>query len=515
MQHDVSTSSLQQPDAAPSLPAKRGIWWSVLAIAAVASGATWWTVEAANDLPAETARHANELSKAFRYAAEKVTPTVVKITTVSRAKNTQSMTFRGNPFEGTPFEDYFKNDDSLRGFRQLPAPRAQQGLGSGVIIDPSGIILTNNHVVNGADEVYVHLNDGREFRATDIRVDPQTDLAVLRIEGAGKLPAAVLGRSDDLEIGDWVIAIGHPFSLDTTVSAGIISGKGRGLASVSRAQFLQTDAAINPGNSGGPLVNLNGEVIGINTAIATNSGGYQGIGFAVPIDLAKWVIAQLQDRGSVQRAYLGVKIEPLTADLAEQFRVKPNQGVLVAEVNADTPAARAGVKDGDVIVAFDGQAVHNPRELQAVVERSPIDKALPMTVVRDGKQMNLSVKLEVLPEQLVVSSTPLRERSQSNTNNDSYRNEKLGLEVSNMSSEVASRLGYEGFNGVLVSHVEPGSPADRMGLEEGMLVLAVDRQSVSSVAEFKKAMEKASVADGVLLQVRSAAGNRYLVLKAN
>jgi Trypsin-like serine proteases, typically periplasmic, contain C-terminal PDZ domain len=240
MQHDVSTSPLQQPDAPPSLPNKRGLWWSVLAIAAVASGATWWTVEAANDLPADTARHANELSKAFRYAAEKVTPTVVKITTVSRAKNTQSMTFRGNPFEGTPFEDYFKDDDAFRGFRQLPAPRAQQGLGSGVIIDPSGIILTNNHVVNGADEVYVHLNDGREFRATDIRVDPQTDLAVLRIEGAGRLPAAELGRSEELEIGDWVIAIGHPFSLDTTVSAGIISGKGRGLASVSRAQFLQT-----------------------------------------------------------------------------------------------------------------------------------------------------------------------------------------------------------------------------------------------------------------------------------
>ena len=514
MQTDVSPST-PQPSMRPHGPANRQIWWSVVAIAAVVTGATWWSVEAANDLPAETARHANELSKAFRYAAERVTPTVVKITTYSRAGAAQTMRLPSNPFEGTPFEDYFKDDDLFRGFRDAPRAPARQGLGSGVIIDPSGIILTNHHVVNSADEVYVRLNDGREFKATDIRVDPQTDLAVLRIEGAGQLPAARMGNSDELEIGDWVIAIGHPFSLDATVSAGIISGKGRGLASVSRAQFLQTDAAINPGNSGGPLVNLNGEIIGINTAIATNSGGYQGIGFAVPIDLAKWVVEQLKDRGSVQRAYLGVKIEPLTADLARQFRVQPNQGVLVAEVNADTPAARAGLQDGDVIVAFDGKAVQNPRELQAVVERSPTNRPLPMTVVRDGRERQITVTLEPLPEELVVSSAPIRERARSSTNNESYRSDKLGLEVTNMTTEVARRLGYEGFDGVLVSRVEPGSPADRLGLSEGMLVLAVDRQEVKNVEQFKKVMEKASLSDGVLLQVRSAGGNRFLVLKIN
>ena len=233
------------------------------------------------------------------------------------------------------------------------------GIGSGVIIDPSGIILTNNHVVDGAGKIMVRLHDGREFEATDVKRDPKTDLAILRIKGAGKLTAVKLGNSDDAQVGDWVLALGDPFGLEGTVTAGIISAKGRPLGA-TRANFIQTDAAINPGNSGGPLVNLDGEVVGINTAISSNNGGNQGVGFAISSNLAKWVSQQLIANGTVKRAYLGVAIQPVDPDLAKQFGVETMQGVVVADVQPDTPAAAAGVKPGDVIVEFAGKAGHQP-----------------------------------------------------------------------------------------------------------------------------------------------------------
>ena len=235
-----------------------------------------------------------------------------------------------------------------------------------MIVDPSGIILTNNHVVAGGGQVMVRLHDGREFKAVDIKTDPKSDLAILRIEGAGTLPAARLGDSNKVEVGDWVLALGEPFGLEGTVTAGIVSAKGRGLGITDREDFLQTDAAINPGNSGGPLVNLDGEVIGINTAISTNNGGYQGVGFAIPIDLAKWVGGQLEQSGRVHRAYLGVMIQPVTQPLAEQFKVKVNTGVLIAEVQPDSPAAKAGLKAGDVVLQFAGRPVSNPRRVAGV-----------------------------------------------------------------------------------------------------------------------------------------------------
>ena len=285
-------------------------------------------------------QHAKALSRAFRQAAEMAAPTVVKSKTSTRVA-ARPTTGRDNPFRGTPFEDFFNDRDMERLFP--PGQRVpRDGVGSGVIVDPAGIILTNNHVVEGADDISVELSDGRTFKAQDVKTDPSTDLAVLRLTGVDSLPAAKLGDSDDLEIGDWVIAIGNPFELELTVSAGIISGKGRVLGAIDRAMFLQTDAAINPGNSGGPLVNLDGEVIGINTAIASNSGGYQGVGFAIPINLAKWVTTQLIEKGSVQRAYLGVVIGEVNAALAEQFNVPRNGGVLVSEVLPKTPAADAG-----------------------------------------------------------------------------------------------------------------------------------------------------------------------------
>ncbi len=256
----------------------------------------------------------------------------------------------------------------------MPSPhgRAREGVGSGVIVDPSGIILTNNHVVDGADEVLIELADGREFKADEVKTDPASDLAVLRIKGAGSLPTATLGDSDQMQIGDWVLAIGNPFGLEQTVSAGIISGKGRELET-TRARMLQTDAAINPGNSGGPLVNLEGEVIGINTAIATNNGAFQGVGFVIPSNLAKWVMGQLIKQGSVDRAYLGVAPREVTRTIAAHIdHAKRGEGALIEEVTADSPAAEAGLKNGDIIVEVNGHKIHSPAELRELVERATV-----------------------------------------------------------------------------------------------------------------------------------------------
>jgi len=278
--------------------------------------------------------HANALSTAFRRAAEIATPSVVVVRSVVKPKQVKGRgrgpAARGNPFKGTPFEDMFP-EGVPEGFEfGMPEGRmpGRSGVGSGVIVSDDGLVITNNHVVEGADEVVVELSDGREFEAAEIKTDPESDLAVVKLQGARGLPVAKLGDSDQLSIGDWVIAIGNPFELETTVSAGIISGKGRELGSIRRAQFLQTDAAINPGNSGGPLVNLAGEVVGINTAIASNSGGYQGIGFAIPVNLAKWVTGQLIDKGTVERAFIGVQMGPLDRRMAAKLGVGDRKGVL-------------------------------------------------------------------------------------------------------------------------------------------------------------------------------------------
>ena len=284
-------------------------------------------------------RHAQELSDAFHNAAEVAMPSVVTIRSKTKVHPVGRHVPKGenrpqrgdNPLKGTPFEDLF-GGHGLEDLNPQQMPH-REGMGSGVIIDRSGIVLTNNHVVEGADEVIIHLADGREFKGDDIKTDPQSDLAVVHIHGAGTLPAAVLGDSDRLKIGDWVMAIGNPFGFEQTVSAGIISGTGRELSeSASRTRFLQTDAAINPGNSGGPLINLEGEVIGINTAIASSNGSFNGLGFAIPVNTAKWITNQLTQQGSVQRAYLGVRLEPMSSELAVKLGAHHGEGVLVSQV---------------------------------------------------------------------------------------------------------------------------------------------------------------------------------------
>jgi len=465
------------------------------------------------DEATEAMSHATALSKAFRHAAEVATPSVVVVRSEAKPKKTPQG--RGpqrgeNPFKGTPFEDFFR-DGLPEGFEFGPhggMPRS--GVGSGVIVDASGIVLTNNHVVEGADEVTVELADGREFKAKEIKTDPDSDLAVVRLADAANLPTARLGDSDKLDTGDWVIAIGNPFELETTVSAGIISGKGRELGGIRRAKFLQTDAAINPGNSGGPLVNLAGEVVGINTAIASNSGGYQGIGFAIPINLAKWVSEQLIAKGAVERGYLGVSIGALSRDMAAKLGVTDRKGVLVSEVMAGTPAAEAGVQELDVITAFDGQPVDGPRTLQELVERAAMGKPHTVTILRDGQPKSLSIAVKPLPEKMAAAGGD-GGRKVGPSGKESYFSEAFGLGVT--SKAAVADEAYEGIDGVLVERVDPDGIAAEAGLGPNVLVRKVGRTPVTTVEEFAAAIEKESPDEGVVLQVRTPRGNAVILLK--
>jgi serine protease Do len=507
--------------------------------AVTSTGTAWYSDTTAAPSQAATAAHAatsekttdpaagyaKALSSAFRNVANRILPSVVMITNAPAMaersgerksapdENGEEMPFG---FRGTPFGDLFKSPEFHRFFKEFPSVpmpgmpgRGMVGAGSGVIVDPSGVILTNNHVVAGGGRVTVRLHDGREFKAVDIKTDPKTDLAVLRIEGAGPLPAAHLGNSDKVEVGDWVLALGEPFGLEGTVTAGIVSAKGRGIGITDREDFIQTDAAINPGNSGGPLVNLDGDVIGINTAISSNSGAYQGVGFAIPANLAKWVGGQLETAGKVHRAYLGVVIQPVTQSLAEQFKVKVHEGVLVTEVRSGTPAAAAGLNPGDVILDFAGKPVSSPRELQGLVESAKVGSSQTLTILRDGKRMTLNVICREQPADFGM----VRTRSRGPGNMQSSKFDKLGIQVEDLTPQVAEQLGVKVDHGVAITDVRSGSPADLAGLANGMVITEANRQPVKSVEDLRKALGTSTLEKGVLLLVRSAEGSRFVVIQ--
>ncbi len=472
--------------------------------------------------------YAKTLSTAFREAADEVLPSVVMIRTTPKIvqRSTPERSPRGGrdpleQFKGTPFEDFFGEDffgdqpGTRRFFREMPSvPHGDgggSGLGSGVIIDESGIILTNNHVGAGGGDIVVRLHDGREFKAADVKTDPKTDLAVVYIEGADNLKVAQLGDSEEAMVGDWVLALGDPFGLEGTVTAGIISAKGRGIGITDRENFLQTDAAINPGNSGGPLVNLDGQVVGINTAIHSRSGGNQGVGFAIPINLAKWVSNQLINEGVVRRAYLGVMIQPVTHQLAEQFGVKAKHGVVVSNVQEGTPAEKAGLESGDVIVEFAGRPVVSPQALQGAVEQTPVNKRTSMVVVRDGKRVKLDVTVEEQPSDYGVASM---RRQGSDKNTESSRFQRLGIEAETLTEEVAEQLGVKADHGVVITRVESGSVADRAGLETGMVVVEAARKAIKSVDDLEKVISDESLEKGLLLLVRTQTGSSFVVLRA-
>jgi len=432
----------------------------------------------------------------FVTLARKTTPIVVNIST------TQTSEARGSQEFGSPFGDDDPFNDFWRRFFGGPAPRGpqrQRSLGSGFIIDGDGSILTNNHVVENASKIVVKLSDDQEYEAKVIGRDPKTDIAIIRINAKTNLPTASFGDSDKLEVGEWVMAIGNPFGLDSTVTSGIVSAKGRHIGQGPYDNFIQTDASINPGNSGGPLINLRGEVIGINTAIFSRTGGNIGIGFAIPINLVKELLPQLRGKGKVTRGYLGVLIQKVTPEIGESLGLERSSGALVANVSKDGPADKAGVKVGDVIIEFDGKEVKDSGDLPIIVARTAVDKKVRMKVLRDKKEIALNVAVGELKDEEVVASAPEKG--------------ELGLTVQRLTPQMAENLGLEKVEGVVVTAVEPGSAGDDAGIRRGDVILEVDRKAVRSLDEYKKAVAAVRKGRGVLFLVRRGESTIFLALK--
>ena len=408
----------------------------------------------------------------FSELAKKVRDGVVNIRTVKTIKGGGPVFrhFFGNPFEQqTPHGGPFHEKGPSRDFKQ-------RSLGSGFIIDRAGYIVTNNHVIENADQIKVKLADEREFEAELVGRDPNTDLALIQIKDAPDLVPLELGDSDALSVGSWVMAVGSPFGLEQTVTAGIVSAKGRALGSGPYDDFIQTDASINPGNSGGPLLNMNGEVVGINTAIVADG---QGIGFAIPVNMARGIVNQLQAHGSVTRGWLGVSIQDLSPELAEYYGIKDQKGALVVQVFEGDPAAKAGIKANDVIVEVDGKSVDSSRDLTNTIANLEVGKKTTVTLLRDGNKKTVDVKIAKRSD-----TSPLAQRKPEDS-------EKLGIEIAEITPQAAQRFGHsETEKGVLVVGVEPGSKADEAGVRQGDLVKEINRKPVTSVSELRSEIEK-------------------------
>ncbi|CAB5088854.1 Trypsin-like serine proteases, typically periplasmic, contain C-terminal PDZ domain [Olavius algarvensis associated proteobacterium Delta 3] len=429
----------------------------------------------------------------FAELSAKLSPTVVnvKVTKVEKAWFNHPQMPEG-PF-GEFFERYFNNR------RQQPENRRSLGAGSGVIIDANGTILTNNHVVEGAKDVTVTLADKKEYKATVVGRDPKTDLAVLKIESDQPLPSAAMGDSENLKVGDWVVAIGNPFGLSHTVTSGIVSAKGRVIGAGPYDDFIQTDASINPGNSGGPLFNMNGEIVGINTAIIPYG---QGIGFAIPVNTAKPLIPQMVSTGKVTRSYLGVNIQTITPDLAKALKLEEASGALVADVTSGSPADKAGVRRGDVIMTYDKITVTDSHDLPAMVAATPVGEKVTLTVVRNGKEKRLTVKTGRLPSEeneLEASAAPAKA--------------KWGLQLQELTPQLAQQLRLKADKGLVVVGVSPDSPAADAGLRQGDVILEVNRKPVDSVDGAKKQIRASDDEDSMLLLVQRGEGKFFVPLE--
>ena len=430
----------------------------------------------------------------FVTLAKKLKPVVVNIST--------SQVSEGVEISPSPFGDEDPFSEFWRRFFGSPFPRSpfhQRSLGSGFIIDRDGSILTNYHVVENAKKIVVKLSDEREFEAKLIGKDPKTDIAIVKINANGDLRVALLGDSDRLEVGEWVMAIGNPFGLDNTVTRGIVSAKGRHIGEGPYDNFIQTDASINPGNSGGPLINMRGEVVGINTAIFSQTGENIGIGFATPINLVKEILPELKSKGKVTRGWLGVAIQRVTPEIAESLELDKPRGGLVTEVAEDGPAYRAGIKVGDVIVEFDGKEIKDSGELPILVARTSPDKQVRVKVLRDKKEVFFSVMIRELKEEEVVAST--EEKGD------------LGLKVKTVTPQIAESLGLERPEGVVITTVEPGSPGDEAGLRRGDVVLEIDRKPVRNPTDYRKAIGEVKKGKGILFLVRRGDSTLFLALK--
>jgi serine protease Do len=443
---------------------------------------------------------ANDLSMAFEHAAEIVAPSVVNVRSVTRVSSGLQ---RITPFEGSPFRDFF-GDEFFQRFL-TPGPSGglvRRGQGSGFIVSDDGYILTNNHVVDNATEITVQLRDEREFRAKVVGADPSTDLALIKIDAQNLTPAR-FGDSDQVREGSWVVAVGNPFGLQSTITAGIVSATGRTRVGIADYEdFIQTDAAINPGNSGGPLVNLNGEVVGVNTAIATRSGGNMGIGFAIPSNFAQSIMDELRVHGAVTRGWLGVIIQDLEEGLARSFGFEGTNGVLISEVRAGGPAAAAGRLEGDIVTSFDGHEVSDVSELRMRVADTEPGREVEMEVFRDGRTRSIEVKIGRLEPEYSVASNSLGSNA-------------LGLQLRDLNEGGPTSLGAGVEHGALVTAVEPLTPAARAGIRAGDVITHVQGERVDSVRDFHRRLREHDLSEGVRLTVHSASAKRFVFLRDN
>jgi serine protease Do len=472
-----------------------------------------------------TGDHGAALIPSFAPLVKRLSPTVVMVSVTQRIKSTGFGPMgggeEGGPEEsppqggpGAPGEPNTPpgqnpfgggNGDPFEQFRHFfggpPREFKQHGLGSGVIVSADGYILTNNHVVGDAEEIHVALMDKREFTAKVIGKDPKTDLALIKIDTKDQLPVAELGDSDSTEVGDWVLAIGNPFGFSLTVTSGIISAKGRALGG-QYDDFIQTDASINPGNSGGPLFNTRGEVVGINTAIYSRTGTSAGIGFAIPIDMVKRVMDQLKATGRVVRGKLGVEIQEVTADLAQSFGLAKTEGALVAGIEKGTPAEKAGIQQGDVIVGFNGRPVRNEHELPSMVAETGIGKTVSVDLIRNGKRMSIPVTIAELKDTETASAKPEEAGGD------------WGMSVGAITPEVSKQFGLQTTEGVVVRGVRPDTPAADAGLQQGDVITKIGEDKISSMDDFlAKAKQAKKDKKATRLLVQRGDASVFLVIK--
>ena len=423
-------------------------------------------------------------------------PAVVNISTTRIIKSEREKP-EGRFGRKNPLEEFFGKDPFEHFFERMP-PRQQKrrSLGSGFIIDEVGYILTNYHVIEKSDEITVTLDNGKEYDARVVGTDPKTDIALIKVEAQELLPYVQMGHSEALEVGEWVVAIGNPFGLDQTVTVGVVSAKGRQIGSGPYDDFIQTDAAINHGNSGGPLFNIDGEVIGINTAIIAAA---QGIGFAIPINMVRNILNDLKTKGSVTRGWLGVVIQKVTPGLAESFNLPEDEGALVADVMKDGPAKKAGIRRGDVIVEFDGKKIETMEDLPKIVANTFPDKTVEVKLLREGRTKIIQVQIAKMeePERFAKKET----------------SEKIGMTIQDITPKLAKRLGIEDIEGVIVSEVESGSPADDAGMRQGDIILELNRQKVDSVNDYQAVLGKTQDKSSMLVLVKRGENTIFVPIK--
>jgi serine protease Do len=435
-----------------------------------------------------------EANRIFVKVAQMVKPAVVNISTEKIVRVPYA------PFSF--FDDFFREffGEEWPSFPRQDQEMIQRSLGSGVIVSEDGYILTNNHVIKNADKIRITLLDKREFKAEVVGTDPKTDVAVLRIK-AKDLPVIKIGDSDEVQEGEWVLAIGNPFGLGHTITAGIVSAKARSVRGLTEyGDFIQTDAAINPGNSGGALVNLKGELIGINTAIYTRSGGYQGIGFAIPINLAKQIMKMIIEKGGVIRGYLGIYMQPVDPDLARKFGLKKPIGVLVSDVVEDSPAEKAGLKEGDLILKYNGKDVKSTSHLQAMVISTEPGTKVKLEILRRGRHKTIEVKVGELPEEGEIAAK-------------TEKTDWLGITVQTLTPDLARRFRYdENLKGVIVVEVDPKGPAARKGIKRGDLIREMNNREVRSIKDYKRILKESDPEDGILLWIQRGEHTFYVAV---